>query len=321
MIRLPRLLLTANASTIAKVCAEINEVSDPVVCDASELRAAEPLALCAVAATLAHMQRFGRRVSVIGLQQWLKQHLQRLDILSHSLHAADEQSTSTNEATRSLHAYRIRDVRDGNTIGNALAQTVASLIPLPYVRHSERPRPVCHPLTIPLAYLFTELIDNAFSHGRARGYTHGTVWTSAQYFPPRGLIRLAVVDDGCGFHATLQGRRDLDLNSHADSIRAAFRPHVSCKRDVGLFADSVHQGLGLTICRDLATRASGTIAVLSGNAWISNPECTDEIAKATVFWQGSIVSAELQLSSLNTANFREITSKYTTREDLPIRFI
>jgi signal transduction histidine kinase len=169
MIELPTLLLTANVSSVFKICAELEEAVDPVVCDASRLIVVEPMALCALVATLSRMQRVGRN----------------------------------------------------------------------------------------------ELIDNGLRHGRGRGYEHASVWLAAQYHPPMGLIRIAVVDDGCGFLKTFQGRNDLELRSHADAVRAGFKPFTSSKRDVGLFADSQHQGLGLTICRDLAHRSEGSVAIVA----------------------------------------------------------
>jgi hypothetical protein len=175
-------------------------------------------------------------------------------------------------------------------------------------------------VTFPLAYIFSELIDNALRHGRGRGYDQASVWLSAQYHPPRGLIRLAVADDGCGFLKTFQGRDNLRVRSHADAIRAGFRPFTSSKRDVGLFADTQHQGLGLTICRDLAHRSEGSVTVVTGNSWITNPEIEGEQSRVAPFWQGAALGVELQLLALNTANFFEITSRYNPDPDLPIQF-
>jgi len=173
----------------------------------------------------------------------------------------------------------------------------------------------------PLAYVFTELIDNALRHGRGRGFSHASVCLCAQYHPPLGLIRLAVADDGCGFLATFQGRSDVQVKSHAEAIRTGFKPYTSSKRDVGLFSDTQHQGLGLTICRDLALRSAGSVAVVSGNSWITNPETKDEKSRGAPFWQGAVVSVELRLPALNTVNFFEITGRYNPDPNLPIRFI
>lgn len=92
-------------------------------------------------------------------------------------------------------------------------------------------------------------------------------------------------------------------------------------RVFGLFADSQHQGLGLTICRDLACRSEGNVTIVTGNSWIINPEFEGEQSRVAPFWQGAVLGVELRLPALNTVNFYEIPRKYNPNPDLPIRFI
>ena len=320
MVELPSLLLTANIAGVLRICAQIDETADPVICDAARLVVAEPMALCALVVTLSRMQRIGRSVHVVGLSRQFKQHLESLDILAASLHLAESERNTGYQET--LHAYRVKNEQHGNEVGNKIAAEIASLIPShqPAISALEPP-PKINSVFYPLAYIFTELIDNALRHGRGRGFSHASVCLCAQYHPPRGLIRLAVVDDGCGFLATFQGRSDIQAKSHAEAIRTGFRPYTSSKRDVGLFSDTQHQGLGLTICRDLALRSEGNVAVVSGNSWITNPEAHDEQSRITPFWRGAALSVELRLPALNTVNFFEITGRYNPDPDLPIRFI
>lgn len=320
MIELPPLLLTANVSSVFRICAELHDAADPVVCDASRLMVAEPMALCTLVAALARMQRLGREVEVVGLSSEFKRQLEKLDIFGQSLHAAESEKSRTYQGT--LHVYWVKSERDGNDIANRIADALVSLIPSSHPAVSAlEPVKRYKTITFPLAYIFTELIDNALRHGRGRGYDQASVWLSAQYHSPRGLIRLAVVDDGCGFLQTFQGRDDLRVRSHADAIRAGFRPFTSSKRDVGLFADTQHQGLGLTICRDLALRSEGSVSVVTGNSWMINPEMEGEHSRAAPFWQGAALSVELRLPALNAVNFIEITSRYNPDPDLPIRFV
>src|ERR1700737_2045415 len=89
MVELPPLLLTANIAGVLKICAQIDETADPVICDAARLVVAEPMALCALVVTLSRMQRIGRSVQVVGLSRKFKQHLESLDILAASLHLAE----------------------------------------------------------------------------------------------------------------------------------------------------------------------------------------------------------------------------------------
>lgn len=311
VIHLPPLLLTANASSIFEICAQIVDAPDPITCDASRVIVAEPMALCALVAALSRVQRVGKNVQVLGLSPHLKRLLEKLDILSRSLHASEGGKSLPDQGY--LHAYRVRSEEEGNQISNRIARSIASMIP--------SSNPGEQSIVFPLTYLFIELIDNGLRHGRGRGYSAAGVWVAAQYHPPRGLIRLAVGDNGCGFLLTFQGRKDLLVKSHADAIRAAFRPFISCRRDVGLFADAEHQGLGLTICRDLALRSGGHVSVVTGNSWMIDPELPGEQSKSARFWQGAIVSVELTLPALNTVNLLEITNRYSPDPNLGIRFM
>jgi signal transduction histidine kinase len=319
-VELPPLLLTANVASVFEICKQLDEASNPVTCDASRLVVAEPMALCALVATLSRLQRFRREVRVVGLSPQFKRQLETLDILSRSLHVREDEGRCGYQG--SLHAYRVKSEEEGNEVGNKIARSIASLVP------SSRPpvsatEPVVkdHSLVFPLAYIFIELIDNGLRHGRGRGYGSAGVWIAAQYHSPRGLIRLAIADDGCGFLLTFQGREDLRIRSHADAIRAGFRPFTSSKRDVGLFADTQHQGLGLTICRDLALRSDGQISVVTGNSWMTNPEVSGEQSRVAPFWQGSVLSVELRLPALNSINFFEITNRYNPNPNLEVRII
>lgn len=319
-VDLPPLLLTANVSSIFDVCARLEDTPDPVVCDACRLLVAEPMPLCALVATLSRMQRLKRDVRVVGLSPQFKRQLEHLDILSRSLHVPEHERQSGYQGN--LHAYRVKSEEEGNQIGNLIARSLASLIPSsrPSASAAE-PATRDQSLVFPLAYIFTELIDNALRHGRGRGYHASGVWIAAQYHPPLGLIRLAIADDGCGFLLTFQGRKDLQIRSHADAVRAGFRPFTSSKRDVGLFADTQHQGLGLTIRRDLALRSAGNISVVTGNAWMTDPEVASERSRVAPFWQGSVLSVELRLPALNAVNFFEITSRYNPNPNLVVRIM
>jgi hypothetical protein len=73
MVALPPLLLTANIAGVLKICAQIDETIDPVICDAGWLDMAETMALCALVVTLSRVLRVGRRVQVVGLSGQFKQ--------------------------------------------------------------------------------------------------------------------------------------------------------------------------------------------------------------------------------------------------------
>src|SRR5690348_15830436 len=111
MIELPTLLLTANVSSVFQICAQLDDARDPVVCDASRLIVAEPMALCALIATLARRQRFGRDVEIVGLSPQLRRQLEALDVLAQTLRSSNDERTNGYQGT--LHVYRVRAEREG----------------------------------------------------------------------------------------------------------------------------------------------------------------------------------------------------------------
>jgi hypothetical protein len=105
------------------------------------------------------------------------------------------------------------------------------------------------------------------------------------------------------------------------AVEAAFQPFFSCKRDVRVFRDSTHQGIGLTVCRDLCLLAEGRIEAASGRAWITNPGCESAVRTAlSPGHQGAILNLEFHRRSITPNSIGEILRRYQPDENLPIRF-
>ena len=79
-----------------------------------------------------------------------------------------------------------------------------------------------------------------------------TQWTleSSAVLPSKVLLSVALVfTTATGQKGTLREHatlRDLPSKTDLEAILAALRPRVSCNRDLGIFNDSVNQGIGLT---------------------------------------------------------------------------
>lgn len=154
----------------------------------------------------------------------------------------------------------------------------------------------------PLRYVFTELIENALTHARARGFGRASAWIAAQYYPSSGKMRLAVVDDGCGYLESLHGHPALPEPSHAAAIATALQAKVSRNRDVGLGRDSVNEGVGLTVSREIALRADGCIALVSGDAWLADHAGNRRENKVIPHWQGVAAYMEFKRDRLQQIN-------------------
>jgi hypothetical protein len=175
---------------------------------------------------------------------------------------------------------------------------------------------------MPLAYVVTELLDNALTHGRGKGFAASSAWIAAHYYAESDLIRLAVVDDGCGFLKSLESHPAVTPKSHSVAVRAAFNAGVSCNKEVGLLTDTLNAGIGLTVSRDIAIRSGGAVWAGSGDAYLSDPGRESEKPSRIPNWQGSMLNFELRRPGLISFNFRDLFSKYDRAEAHPgIRFL
>ncbi|MNR21146.1 hypothetical protein D3C85_1380300 [compost metagenome] len=78
---------------------------------------------------------------------------------------------------------------------------------------------------------------------------------------------MAIVDNGCGFLATLSEHPELIDKTDCGAIRAALKPRVSCNRgSLARVLGSENQGVGLTTTAKIAEAAGGGLIVASGNA-------------------------------------------------------
>jgi hypothetical protein len=328
MIKLPALMLGDDLPRIIRIVTEItDDFSDVVQCDASELLTAEPVALCLLAAAFAQLRRREQRAVILGLRPQVRRNLERLDVLAKWFRnsAQTDEHLDEREDPPPAQACRVSTLHEANAIANALSIAIASFVPhddLHAVIQEDPELTRYRAVQQPLGYLMTELLDNALNHGRAHGRSHASAWVAAQYYPAGDLVRVCVVDDGCGFLGSLRYHPGVSPKTDVNAIAAAFRPFVSCKKDVGLFKDAVHQGIGLTVCRDLCMLAEGRVDAASGTAWTRNAGAPDEsVQRLSPGYEGSIVNLAFRRRAITPGSLGEVLRRYQPNEDLPIRFI
>jgi hypothetical protein len=205
--------------------------------------------------------------------------------------------------------HRITDRRDIDRSAARLAQAIIGRIT--DVRLDDIPDEMSGKSEVdrvehPLRYVFNELIENALTHGRGKGFNKASAWVAAQYYPSSGKMRLAVVDDGCGFLESLRDHPELPEEAHAAAIEIALKAKVSRNRDVDLMDDSVNQGVGLTVIREIALRADGCLALVSGNAWLADYPRNQREQRTVPDWQGVGAYVELKRSRLQRINLVSI---------------
>jgi len=180
----------------------------------------------------------------------------------------------------------------------------------------------------PLGHVFTELLQNALTHGRRNAYGSANVWVSAQYYPSSDRIRLGIVDTGCGFLGSLEHHpkmRELDENdrTHTAAILLALQPRISCNREVGLTEETTNAGIGLTTAYRIVRKSGGLMALSSGDAvlWISGDRDPRPSGLGNPSWQGVAIHIELQRQALATVRIRDLMPpREFNRPAPPLRF-
>lgn len=212
---------------------------------------------------------------------------------------------------------------EANAVANRISQKIAEFIPAEdrasmledsygvLIHHAVQPA---------LAHILSELLDNVFSHSRTVDYLSPTAWLVTQWYSEGDLVRVAVVDDGCGLLASLRGLHEPPKN-HFDAAGLAFQPFVSSKNIPSMYAERRHMGLGLTVCRDICQRLSGCIYAISGNAWVINAGLPGETRhKLEVPYQGTIISLEFHRRAATTRTIQDILTRYQGAPHLRARF-
>jgi hypothetical protein len=328
MIRLPKLMLGDNLPQLVRIATAIaDDYSSTVECNAEHLVTAEPVALCLLAASFGQLERRGQHAQIRGLRPEVRRNLEQLDVLADWFRERASQipESQSDDSQSDLRACRVATLGQASQIANALSREIAAFIPSDDLDAMIEVDPTLLRYQVveqPLEYLIAELLDNSLNHGRAGGFGHARAWVAAQYYRVGDLVRVAVVDDGCGFLRSLESHPGVTPNSHESAINTAFRPFVSCEKDVGVFSDATHQGLGLTVCRDLCLRAEGNISAASGTAWVSRPATPSETSRQlTPGYQGVVVMMTLHRRAITPGSLSEILRRYQPDENLPTRLI
>jgi len=323
----PAYLTVKSTDGLIKLCGAALAAEDSVTLEAQSLRFADPFGLALLGATFYMLQQRGQTVRVAGLTDSVGGYLQRMDVFE-GVKLVDcspprgqrvDQTDALVELTRLDQRSQIDRV--ANQLAEALVGRMSDIDPneprdeMSCVNTADR-------ITIPISYVLTELLNNAMSHARLKGYGNACVWVASQYYRSSGRLQLAVVDNGCGMLESLREHaalRDLPRKTDLEAILAALRPYVSCNRDLGVFIDSVNQGIGLTVAARIAEHAEGRLVVLSG-AGCHDPLGLSRRLANSARWQGVAVALECQRDALLNVRIRELMPLIEGMPPLHLRF-
>ena len=304
MFRLPSRLYIYSIGELLRGYREVMASgSGEIDIDASALRYIDPLGLCMLAAMVNKLDAAGIHVNISRIDPDIFDYLRRMDFLKQCRMDKGLAPTTRRERADSLvEVHRINDRseidKSAARLANAVVGRISEDIQLDNIPDEMSGKSQIDRLEMPLRYVFDELLENALTHARGRGYSNAQAWIAAQYYPQSGKVRLAVVDDGCGFLESLRGNKAVAANTHMAAIEAALKARVSRNREVGVSDELINQGVGLTVTREIALRAGGCLALVSGDAWLVDYPGDRRQRKVVPDWQGVAAYVELKRSSL-----------------------
>lgn len=281
---------------------------DPrITLDCSQVRFVSPFGLCLIAATLDWLGREGKQVEQAGLSYNMGGYLARMDCLRGEL-AEPFVGPRHNRADALVEVQVISERTEADEAAQKLAQAFVGRLPDVYSDAPPDEMTGLRPgeaIEEALSYIFTELIDNSLTHGRNHGFPTAKVWVAAQYYPSTDKIRVAVVDNGCGLLQSLKNHSRLADKTDIGAITLALEPRVSGNRDVGLMDDSHNQGVGLSVCSELAVRGGGRMDIVSGQGAVK--KLRNALHHWPVpGWQGTAIEISVSREQLNGVRVSEL---------------
>ncbi|MDD4928066.1 MAG: ATP-binding protein [Gallionella sp.] len=315
----PAYLSAPSALITVSVCQEILDSEGVVEINAGQLRYVDPFGMAMLGACFNSVRNKGCAIVVRQLSANLSGYLQRMDVF-HGVELVDCAHNTGARRDRSGELVELTQIANQADVGDAAYRLAKAMIGREDT--NEKPDEMSgytpyERLVEPLQYALNELLENALTHAR-RGNKYACVWVASQYYPKKDLIRLGVVDNGCGFLESLQSHSELLQKRHLQAILLALRPRISCNRDLGLFTDSVNQGVGLTTSCRIAEHAGGRMILASGNAMHSTTGYSGE--KADAYWQGVGIAMEVSRTKLADVRVRELLPSLDNIPPVNLRF-
>ena len=319
-----RLMLPENVGVkhIVPLMAALNQIRRSpgnVALDCSKVCFVDPLGITALAAAVKEALTQGRRVAMPWLAPATTGYLERMNFfVDMDIDAVDvpKNRMRTDQRGNLLEITHIVDSGKSEAVADQLAGAIVTMI----IGRGQKPVDFQVPDTEydqyyrPLRYALSELIENALTHARREGAFGSSVWVAAQYYKDAqtgGRVQVAVVDNGCGFLATLLNHPELQEKTHGSAIRTALKSKVSCNRDMGPFGESVNEGVGLTTTVLIAKATGGDVHIISGDAVLTEGSVAaekrrDQVRALQGQWDGVAISATFICQKLPLINIADL---------------
>lgn len=271
-IKLPRGLGAQDPVSLFNVCRAISAAGDVISLDASQLDFIDPLGMTTLRALFERYEP-EKRIQVNWLSQKLTSYLARMDFFEGLDIEGVDLTNIGNRHDRGASLLEIKKVTEHRQAEDVASMLAVALTGRLTESDPDAPAEGCtgrnefDSYRGPIEYALKELLENSLTHARREGRGNASVWVACQFYPKLDVVRMAIVDDGCGFLATLRHHPQLVDKSHRGAINVALLPRVSCNRG-GLAAvfGSENQGIGLTTTVRIAGSAGGSVLIASGDA-------------------------------------------------------
>lgn len=318
-LTLPETLAVKHIVPLMAVLSQVRTSPGNVELDCSKVKFVDPLGITVLAAAVKEALAQGRRISMPWLARTTTSYLERMNFfLDMNIDAVDlpKNRIRTDQRGNLLEITHIVDSGKSEAVADQLASAIVTVI----IGRRQKPVNFQIPDTEydqyyrPLRYALSELIENALTHARREGAFNSSVWVAAQYYKDTqtgGRVQVAVVDNGCGFLATLLNHPELQEKTHGAAIRTALKPKVSCNRDMGPFGESVNEGVGLTTTVLISQATGGEVHLISGDAMllgggVAMAKRRDRVQALTGEWNGVAISATFICQKLPFINIPDL---------------
>jgi len=324
-ISLPAFLSVQSCADTVAVSRQILVAHNDIDLDATKVRFVDPFGLTLAGSSFHQVLRHGRVVRIRGLNPELRGYLTRMNLFEgvKFVDGAPSQAGRHNRADSLVELTHLQEPGEVDAASYRLAQALVGKITagdndspdeMTGFRPSER-------LMEPVQYALSELLENALTHAKAHGFQGACVSVAGQYYPKSDRVQLSVADNGCGFLSSLRDHPSLRRETHQEAILLGLRPRVSCNRDLGLFDETVNEGVGLTTVLRIAEYAGGRAMVLSGDFMhdTTAKTSTGRLPEGT-FWQGVTVVLEFRRNLLPKVRFRDLLPVLDREPHINLRF-
>jgi hypothetical protein len=306
-----------NLGALFAMCEQVKAVEGDVLLDGQDVEFVDPLGIAVLGALLE--PRAGSRVCQI---DWLRTdiatYLARMKVLECcGIEGVDVRPfTASNQRLSLVELTKLTSADEVDEAAERLATAIAGVL-------VQRPADAGK-YSYPLQYSLRELLLNALTHAKKEGKLRSAVWVAAQHYQKLGVVRVAVVDNGCGALATLKSSPKLLDKTHAGAIRTALEPFVTCNPETRAMwaGETANRGIGLTTTRRIASAANGKLVIASGNASLTaDSRVREAFLPSGAHWEGMAILMTCQRSKLPSVNVSSLFPEVPAVPGFQPRFV